>query len=315
MIQALKTAATKPNAKWSGASGTVLFKTTEANYEAAIADCTKSDVPLLKRVGTGGALTAAGIEKVGGSLSDADARAVYDRWSAEEGREELVGIVAKSIAARLPAAARIDFIQDAIRRTPLAAPELNPLLEDAVAAEKAEHEARIAAAAKRRASEEATKKALERTKELLEQRAQNRRDALKREWEAEGGRASELPELKPATAPPAQLKPETPGTAPKLGTDEETDFRRYECDRLAAAWRDAWDAGKDEGRDYLESAMWNIRGFRMVGEVGATVEFDGSRHESDAPVLSGPVKVVRPGWLLKEADGDYVALKAAVAKA
>jgi hypothetical protein len=84
---------------------------------------------------------------------------------------------------------------------------------------------------------------------------------------------------------------------------------------LAAAWRDAWIAQKNEGRDYLESAMWNIRGFRMVGEVDARTAFDGRYHESDASVFTGDaVRILRPGWLLKEDEGDYVALKAAVEK-
>ena len=105
-------------------------------------------------------------------------------------------------------------------------------------------------------------------------------------------------------------------TAPEPKTAEDLDFRRYETDRLAAAWRDAWDAKKDEGRDYLESAMWNIRGLRMVGEVGANAAFDGRYHESETSAFTGDgVRIVRPGWLLKEDEGDYVALKAAVEKA
>jgi hypothetical protein len=61
--------------------------------------------------------------------------------------------------------------------------------------------------------------------------------------------------------------------------------------------------------------MWNIRGFRMIDEEGATVEFNGRYHESEQSVASGLVKIVRPGWLLKEEDGEYVALKAAVIRA
>ena len=148
---------------------------------------------------------------------------------------------------------------------------------------------------------------------------QDRLDALKREWEAEGADPTELQAPEP-TKPRAGWNhphPRQPGaqTAPKLKTPAETDFRRYECDRLAAAWRDAWDAKKTEGCECLVDAMWNIRGFRMIGEEGTTVPFDGRYHESEQSVMSGPVRVVRPGWLLKEEDGDYVALKAAVIKA
>jgi hypothetical protein len=300
---ALLRAADAGEVKLTGKTEGLFASASGANADA-IAACKNAEKPLLMVVGKEGktelvALAPAGFERIASDLP-----------------EEKVGAVAKRVASALPAAARIDFIQDAIRRTPLAATELTPLLEEAVATEKAESEARVAAATKRRAAEEAAQKALERAMQLFEERRQNRLDALRREWEAEGESASGLPEQKPAPEQVNRLQPQptATGTAPKLKTDEETDFRRYECDRLAAAWRDAWDSNKDEGRDYLETAMWNIRGFRMIGEVGATVEFDGQYHESDTPVLSGPVKIVRPGWMLKEDEGNYVALKAAVTK-
>ncbi len=281
-----------------------LFASASGTNGEAIEQCKNAEKPLLAVVGKEGkaervVLAPGGFERIASELP-----------------EDKVGAVAKRVATALPAAGRIEFIQEALRRTPLAAPELTPLLEEAVAAEKAESEARVAAAAKRRAADEAAKKALERALQLFEERRQNRLDALRREWEAEGESASELPAHEPARKPeqPSSTKPAAAGTAPKLRTEEETDFRRYECDRLAAAWRDAWDTKKDEGRDFLETAMWNIRGFRMIGEVGATVAFDGQYHESDAPVLSGSVTIVRPGWMLKEDEGNYVALKAAVTK-
>jgi hypothetical protein len=279
-----------------------LFASASGANKEAVERCKNAEKPLLTVVGKDGkaelvALAPAGFERIAGDIP-----------------EDKVGAVAKRVASALPAAGRIEFIQDAIRRTPLAAPELTPLLEEAVATEKAESEARVVVAAKRRTAEEAAKKALERAVQLFEERRQNRLDALRREWDAEGESASELPEPKTAVAPAKPASPAATGSAPKLKTEEETDFRRYECDRLAAAWRDAWDANKDEGRDYLETAMWNIRGFRMIGEVGATVEFDGQYHESSTPVLSGPVTIVRPGWMLKEEEGNYVALKAAVTK-
>ena len=245
------------------------------------------------------------------SASGANKDAIAECLKVGEPLLTVVRSVARCVAAGMPAGARAEFIQAAIRRTPLAATELTPLLEEAIKAEKAEHETRIAAAAKRHAAEDAAKKALVRALELFDERRQNRLDAIRREWEAEGQSAAELP---PITE--RKKNGTGGGTAPEPKTAEDKDFRRYETDRLAAAWRDAWDAKKDEGRDYLESAMWNIRGLRMVGEVGAGAEFDGRYHESDSPVFTDdPVRIVRPGWLLNEDEGDYVALKAAVEKA
>jgi len=100
-----------------------------------------------------------------------------------------------------------------------------------------------------------------------------------------------------------------------LKTAEEMDFRRDSADQFAAAWRAAWDGKKAEAIEYLESAMWNIRGLILKGEAGARVAFDGRYHEGGAGVFTGDtVKVVRPGWVLDEGDRDYVALKAAVEK-
>ena len=294
----LKVAEATGEVKLTGKDGGLFASAAGANKDA-IAECLNAENPLLTVV-----------RKEGKAEIVALAPAGFDRI-ARELPEEIVGAVAKGVAAGMPAGARAEFIQAAIRRTPLAATELTPLLEEAVAAEKAEQETRIAAAAKRNAAEDAAKKALVRVLELFDERRQNRLDALRREWEAEGENAAELPPIteRKTTATGG-------GTAPEPKTAEDKDFRRYETDRLAAAWRDAWEAKKDEGRDYLESAMWNIRGLRMVGEVGAGVKFDGRYHESGTAVFTDDaVRIVRPGWLLKEDEGDYVALKAAVEKA
>lgn len=291
--------ATTGEVKLTGKDGGLFASAKGANKDA-IAECMSAEKPLL-----------AVVRKEGKAEIVALAPAGFDRI-ARELPEEKVGALAKGVAITLAPGARAEFIQAVIGRTPLAATELTPLLEEAIAAEKAEQEARIAAAAKRKAAEEAAKKALARALELFDERRKNRLDALKREWEAEGERATDLPPLRERT------ETGTGGDeiAPEPKTSEEKDFRRYETDRLAAAWRDAWDAKKDEGRDYLESAMWNIRGLRMVGEVGASAKFDGRYHESDTPVFTDDAaRIVRPGWLLKEDGGDYVALKAAVEKA
>lgn len=161
VLHALKTAATKPNAKWTGASPAALFNTKEANHEAAIAECTKTDSPLLKQVDKGGALTTAGFERIAGALQPEEVRTVYDQLR-EALPDDQVGVVARAMAGRLTPGERVEFIQGVIRRTPLAATELTPLLEEAVAATKADHEKRIVEAAKRKAAEDAALQAMER---------------------------------------------------------------------------------------------------------------------------------------------------------
>ncbi len=305
---ALKLAATNPKAKWSAAKAGALFNTKEANYQAALDECLAPERPLLKQLKDTGALTPAGFERVAGELTDEQATSTFESLVGDA-PEEQVGSLAKTAAGRIPLSERSAFIQRAIGRTPLAAPELLPLLEEVVAAAKAEADAKVAAAAKRKQAHDDAIRALEKAKQLLELSLQNERDAIQRQWAALGGDPTGL-----SVRAPKPTVPRT-GTTPEPQTDDEKDFRRFTADRLAAAWREAWDAKKDEGRDYLETAIWNIRGMKMIGEVGVKVAFDGRRHESDEPVFTdGAAKVVRPGWLLQVDDEEYVALKAAVEK-
>jgi hypothetical protein len=300
---ALKTAATKPKANWTGTTGAALFNTKEANHGAAIAECTNPAAPLLKQVGKVGVLTPAGFEKVAAELPD-----------------EVVPL-AKAMAAGMTAIERVSFLQGVISRTPAAAAELTPLLDEAAAAKKAELEAATAAKVKQAAAAAVNQAALERALELSKQDLQNEIDAVKRQWEALGQKLSDLPAHKPALAlvpeskVEAQPKPVAPIPEPRTAGDK--DFRRDSADQFAAAWRAAWDAKKAEALEYLESAMWNISGLQLRGEVGARTTFDGRYHECGTPVFTGDaVNVVRPGWVLDEGDGhDYVALKAVVEKA
>jgi hypothetical protein len=224
--------------------------------------------------------------------------------------EDRVGPLVKAYAAALPVAERVAFLDDIVRRTPTAAPELLPELEAATAAEKAEAETRIAAATIRREREEASRAALARWLALLDERQQNRRDALRREYEAEGGRAADLRLVLAAKVEPAAVEPLTPTTP------EEYGFRREVVRRLAAAWREAVDLGRDDPARFLEAGIGNIRGVRQVGEVSETVSFDGEFHEADEGVSTGaPVQVVRPGWTIDEDDDRrYVMMKAKVAR-
>jgi hypothetical protein len=98
-------------------------------------------------------------------------------------------------------------------------------------------------------------------------------------------------------------------------TSEERSFRREIAQQLVETWRAAWNDNKPEGRDYLESAMWNIEGLRMIGVKDTTVAFSGRNHECSTPVFSGDaVKIVRPGWLVEEGEHEHVVIKALVEK-
>ncbi len=307
---ALLTAATKPKANWTAKTANGLFNTKEENHEAAIKECTKSGAELLKREGKGGVLTAAGFARIAVQLEPDVARRVFEELLPVL-PETGVGAAALAACARLPVADRIPFIQDVLRRTPLASPELEQPLREAIAEEARAAAERLAKEKVRQAQEAAALAAIERVKALFAERRKQRLEALRAEYAVLGGDASELKieEKRPDAKQPVPNPPE-----PK--THEERDFRRYECDRLAAAWREAWDAGKTEGRDYLETAMWNIRGFKMIGEVGQRVAFDGRYHESEAALFTDhSVLVARPGWLLKTDDEEYIALKALVSDA
>src|SRR5437868_5257909 len=124
-----------------------VFPTTAGGNKDAITRLKYADPPLVTLSGKGKTetieLTAAGFQQVLPHLP-----------------EEKVGGLAKGLAAELPPAARVEFLNEIVRRTPPAATELLPVLEEAVAAEKAEAEARAAAAAKRREQEEATRQAV-----------------------------------------------------------------------------------------------------------------------------------------------------------
>ncbi|QJX00085.1 hypothetical protein [Frigoriglobus tundricola] len=281
-----------------------LFPSASGANKEAIATCLNAEQPLLKVVRKEGkvefvTLAPAGFERIASELP-----------------EDKVGPLAKSVATALPFAPRIEFIQAVIGKTPLAAPELVALLEEAVAAEKAEQEARTVAAARRKAAEDEMLKALARAREVIEERRANRRAALRREWEVEGQSPAELAlhVYQPKTEA-ADEDTREPASEPI--TDEEKGFRRDSVDQFAASWRTAWDGKKAEALEYLETAMWNIRGLELRGEPGARVAFDGRYHQCEAPAFTGDaVTIVRPGWVLNEgADRDYVALKAVVEKA
>ncbi|MCI0703298.1 MAG: hypothetical protein L0241_19645, partial [Planctomycetia bacterium] len=265
-----------------------------------IAECTKPEAPLLKQVGKVGVITAAGFERIAGELAEAEVIAL-----------------AKTTAAGMSSVERVTFLQGVISRTPNTAAELTPVLDDAVAAKKADLEAAAAEKAKQAAAAATNRAALERALELSKQDFENELNAIKRQWEALGQKLSDLPAHKRAPEPEPKPQPKrgATGTAPEPKTEEEKDFRRDVANQLAASWRAAWEANKHETRDYLESAMWNISGLKLLGEPGAKVAYSGRYHDSVQGVASNDqVRIVRPGWVLDEDGNDYVVLKAVIQK-
>ncbi len=264
-----------------------LFKATAAERRVA-KTCTDSSPPLVTVEGSARKatvrLTAAGFNLI-----------------ADKMPPEAVGPRAKEIAEGLPTADRIEFLQSVVARAPIATADLLPVLEAAVADERADREAESARQAKLLAAEEASLAALEKWKATLERRRQDKIAALKQQLAALG-ESSEGVEVSP---------PEEPIVNPSA--PEDFDFRRQTARRLVSSWLEAWRMDKAEAREFLEAAIGNLSGVRQIGEEGETAAFDGAHHQSNRPVRdSEPVKVIRPGWVLDDERGEYMLAPAEV---
>ncbi len=252
----------------------------------------------------------------------AEGRTEYVRLTAEGFAEvfsalspDQVVTVAKRVGGGLPIDKRVGFYDDVVRRVPEAAVGLLEEQRAAVEAEKADAETRLAAAAKRREVEEATRQALREWERLQDERRRVRVETLRRELEIEGEKVATTGPTVPPTAPtPTEARP--PVSRLRAETKEDLTFRRQMARRLVSSWLEAWEMGKDEGRQFVETAIWNTAGFRIVGEVGDEVEFDSELHESPEGMSTGAAaKIVRPGWVMDEEDGGtYLVLPALVGR-
>lgn len=279
----------------SGKGNDVVFVGAGKANKEAIALLKDEAQPLIVERGEGKAqtvgLTLAGFERVADAIP----------------AERVVAVVAM-LAEKLTPSDRVMFLQDLVRKTPQVISGLVPLLEAAMAAEKTEAETRAKEAEKQRAAEAAALAALEKWKVLLLERKQRRINALKQELVAEGSEPEELILPQPK---------ETKSSPSKMPTDsDDIGFRRNIARRLVSSWVDAWDANKPDAREFLESAIWNVSGFKPVGEVGQKLSFDGRYHEGGPGLFTNDiVRIERPGWVLEEAnDHEYVVLKAKVTK-
>lgn len=276
--------------KLSGKTTDALFASTGAEKKAgeeAIAG------GLIAVVGSGKTatvrLTPAGFSRIAGSLAP-----------------EQAGPLAKSVAEPLPLGERIAFLQDAVSRVPLAAVELLPVLEASIAEEKAEAAEREAKQARQRELEIAAEAAMKRWLELSGVRKEERIASLRRQLAAEGASSEPVVE-KAVVEKPVGPAPSTPG---------DHSFRRSVAVQLVASWRATFSPDRPEIREFIESAIWNVRGMKVIGEPGEAVDFDGRLHEGPAGLFTGnPAKIVRPGWLIEEGgDAEFVVQKAHVEK-
>ena len=221
-----------------------------------------------------------------------------------------VGELAAKLAPDVqPASARLAFLSEVIAQSPTAVVALEPLQEAAITDEQSERDTEQAKQAKQRETEQAAVTAMERWKAGLARQKDERIAALKRALAAEG-----------VTADTTADNARSPVTEPeRVGPTTHADlvFRRDVARQLAASWQKTWEPDRPEVRDYLEAAMYNVRGLEMIGEPGESVRFDGLRYEGGAGLSQGhPAVIVRPGWSLVEGDdATHVVLKAHVEKA
>jgi len=292
----LKIALADGPVRLSGKGEDAVFSSTAGANKEAIARLKEEGQPLIVERGEGKAQTVA--------LTPAGFERVVDAIPAEK-----VVSVVSGLADNLGPSARVTFLQELVRKTPQVISGLVPLLEAAMTAEKTASETRAKEAEKQRATEAASLAALEQWKLLLQERKRQRIDALKQELAAEGVE----PEERTPQPPTKPTKP-APSLAPPDA--EDVGFRRNVARRLVSSWVDAWDANKPDAREFLESAIWNVSGFRLVGEIGQRLSFDGRYHEGGPGLFTNDVvRIVRPGWVLEEADDhEYVVLKAQVTK-
>jgi hypothetical protein len=231
--------------------------------------------------------------------------------------DERVGPLAKQVAAALDTATRLAFIRGVVSRTRAAAPELLPLVQETEAALVAENKLRLATAAARRERDRVEEAAIVEILAALRRIGVSRLAALRQEYEIEGGAVADLPAIAERKPEPPAQNPDTPTPAPLTPqTQEEKGFRREVVRRLAAQWREAIEANRDDAAGFMEAGIGNVRGVRQVGTVGETARFDGEFHDAEEGVSTGtPVRVVRPGWAIDEDDDrQHVILKAKVTR-
>lgn len=112
-------------------------------------------------------------------------------------------------------------------------------------------------------------------------------------------------------APVAAPKPSAPApkALPPASTSDDLDFQRNAAELLVYSWQDSPCA---ETRQSLESVMLNL-GLERVEEAGQVVEFNGLTLRGKQPLSQGDkVRIVQPGWRLRNGRGNHLIAKAEV---
>ena len=227
--------------------------------------------------------------------------------------EEKVSAAARRIVEGLPPDGVVPFLQEFLPNAPTAAPELEPLLAEAVRKQKAEVDARIDAERKRAERLEASRAAFQKCLDHLARLRSGRIDELTRLLQAAGGTVPQPGSLSPPVVLPTVSQPVGDCPLPAPATEEEVGFRRQVARRLISSWIQQSRAGRDEGRQAMETALGGLPGLRRVGAVGDRVRFEGAMHESERSVSEGAeVRIIRPGWTLMEELGPLTLQKVLV---
>jgi hypothetical protein len=225
--------------------------------------------------------------------------------------EDRVGTLAGEVLEPLTPSERIAFLERVIEKAPATRASLLALHEIAAAEELAERTARAERDAKRHAAEVASIAAAEKWVAITRQRHAAEVADLKARLAWYGVSVSQPDSEAAPTLPIANTVRER---RPEPESHEDLSFRRDVATQLASSWRETWNPDRPDVRDFLESAMWNVSGLKLIGEAGESTAFDGRLHVCDAAISTGDsVRVVRPGWILQEGeDAEHVVLKAVV---
>lgn len=264
----------------------------------AEAACLDPAAPLVTVAGTG--------KKAAATLTAAGVLTVADGVPADR-----IGPVVAAVAGPIPPAERIAFLEGVVEKAPAARAALLPLLETAAAEERADRASRFERDARRHAAEVAGIAAAERWVAVIRQRIEDETADLVARLAYLRGAASSQTVVVPAPTPvPA---PDGLGPAPVPVTRDDNSYRRQVAHRLVSVWLEACRLGKDEPRRFIEAALANVVGISPVGEPGDEVPFDGARHSLSRSLGDrAEVRVVRPGWVLEDDDGEHVLTPALV---
>lgn len=142
----------------------------------------------------------------------------------------------------------------------------------------------------------------------------DRRSQLDKESQAKARREealSGLAEFIKTGKRPDPDKPPKPGRKIPPATEMEVDFQRRICIELAEELKDS-----PQSRDAIERAFYIVDGMTPVGEVGETVKFDGSEHQSTDPLYpDDPAVVTQRGWRYEAPGGEVLQLVRATVEA